>query len=131
MGVKIIAFMGENWILIRWVLTRPGVLIALAIGLLLTAHLDLFLVAMTMVFVVVIRKVRPGLAERWPYFQEKPSAPYIISFMALLMSCAFLLIFKLEPVAEQIANVAYFLLVIGVGIEFVQMVRERNRIEDD
>src|SRR3990172_5263875 len=126
MGVNIIAFMGKKWPQIRWLITRPVVLLALAIVLLLTAHLDLFLLAVTMVFVVVIRKVRPGLAERWPYFQEKPSAPYIISFIALLMSCAFLLILKLEPVAEQVANVAYLLLVIGVGIEFVQMVRERD-----
>jgi hypothetical protein len=51
-------------------------------------------------------------------------------FMILLLSCAFLLIIKLEPVAEQIANIAYFLLVIGVGIEFYQLMKEgKNKKE--
>jgi hypothetical protein len=46
--------------------------------------------------------------------------------MILLLSCAFLLIIKLEPVAEQVANIAYFLLVVGVGIEFYQLMKEKK-----
>lgn len=77
-----------------------------------------------------MRRIRPHLIQKWPYFHEKPSAPYIMLFMILLLSCAFLLIIKLEPVAEQIANIAYFLLVIGVGIEFYQLMKEgKNKKE--
>lgn len=79
-------------------------------------------------FGVLVRKgVRPLLVKKWPYFREKLSAPYILAFMALLITCAFLLVFKLEPVAEQVANVAYFLLVVGVGIEVYQMVKNKER----
>lgn len=78
------------------------------------------------IIVSIVRRVRPRLIRRWRYFQEKPSAPYIMLFMILLLSCAFLLIIKLEPVAEQVANIAYFLLVVGVGIEFYQLMKEKK-----
>lgn len=58
-----------------------------------------------------------------PYFKEKPGAPFIITFMILLMSCAFLLIFKKEKIAEAVANWAYLFLVVGVIIELVQTIR--------
>lgn len=70
-----------------------------------------------------LQKNMPMVRE---YFKEKPSAPFIIGFMALLMICAFLLIFKAEKAAEQIANIAYFSLVIGVGIEVYQMIKHGN-----
>ncbi len=78
------------------------------------------------IIVSIVRRVRPRLIRKWHYFQEKPSAPYIMLFMILLLSCAFLLIIKLEPVAEQVANIAYFLLVVGVGIEFYQLMKEKK-----
>ena len=37
------------------------------------------------------------------------------------------MVVKLEPIAEQIANVAYFLLVVGIGIEFYQLIKEKKR----
>ena len=76
---------------------------------------------------VVRRKVRPLFIKRWKYFEEKLSAPYIIGFMILLTLCAFLLILRLEPVAEVIANIAYFLLVVGVGIEFYQLITANKK----
>ena len=51
----------------------------------------------------------------------------ILLFMFLLINCALFLILNLEPVAEQLANVAYFALVTGVVIKFVKMVREERR----
>ncbi|WP_347275134.1 hypothetical protein [Candidatus Kuenenia sp.] len=78
------------------------------------------------IIVSIVRRVRPRLIRKWRYFQEKPSAPYIMLFMILLLFCAFLLIIKLEPVAEQIANIAYFLLVTGVGVEFYQLIKQRK-----
>lgn len=78
------------------------------------------------IIVSIVRRVRPRLIRKWRYFQEKPSAPYIMLFMILLLFCAFLLTIKLEPVAEQVANIAYFLLVVGVGIEFYQVMKEKK-----
>ncbi|RLB28831.1 MAG: hypothetical protein DRH11_16765 [Deltaproteobacteria bacterium] len=58
------------------------------------------------------------------------SKTYIIGFMVLIISCAFLLVFKAQNAAEEVANVAYFFLVIGVGIEVYRTIRYRGR-EDD
>jgi len=60
------------------------------------------------------------------FFRTDLGRIFILGFMILLISCAFLLIFKAEKTAEEVANVAYFLLVIGVGIKFVSMVRRKN-----
>lgn len=64
------------------------------------------------------------------YLQGKPSAPFIILFMVLLVICAFLLVFKLEKLAEHLANIAYFSLAIGVGIEVYQLIKTGGREED-
>ena len=83
------------------------------------------------IIVSLVKKVRPRLIRRWPYFHKKPSAPYIMLFIILLLSCAILMMVKLEPIAEQIANVAYFLLVVGIGIEFYQLIKEKKVKEDE
>jgi len=74
------------------------------------------------------------LIKYWPkakaYIREKPSAPFITGFMALLMICALFLIFKSEKAAEELANIAYFSMVIGVGIELYQMIRHKNKNEE-
>lgn len=72
-----------------------------------------------------------SLQKRMPlillYFKEKPSAPFIIGFMLLLIICAILLMLKLEKVAKDLANIAYFLLVIGVVIEVYQFIKHGER----
>jgi len=60
------------------------------------------------------------------FFRKDLARVFILGFMILLISCAFLLIFKAEKTAEEVANVAYFLLVIGVGIAFISMVRHKD-----
>lgn len=65
------------------------------------------------------------------YVREKPSAPFIIAFMVLLIICAFLLILKAEEAAEQLANIAYFSLVIGVGIEVYQLMKGKTEGNDE
>lgn len=63
------------------------------------------------------------------YIKETPSAPFIIGFMILLVICAIFLIFKQEGAAEELANIAYFSLVIGVGIEVYQSIKHGERDE--
>jgi len=50
----------------------------------------------------------------------------IILFMFLLLWCALFLSFGLEKIAEQFANLAYFLLVIGVMGKFIKFLREER-----
>lgn len=72
---------------------------------------------------VVYRFLMRNLPVAHAYAKERPSARFIIAFMLLLLICVFFLIFKAEKAAEQLANVAYFLLVIGVGIEAYQLIK--------
>jgi hypothetical protein len=50
----------------------------------------------------------------------------VLLFMALLIMCAFLLVLHLEKIAEQLANVAYFALVMGVVIKFIRLMRGQS-----
>jgi len=97
------------------------------------------------IFSILARFIRLVVSFFWLYFEYfflfKLKLPYsvvkffhkdfarlfIVMFMILLILCAFLLIFKKEKIAEEAANVAYFLLVIGVVIEFILMMRQRKR----
>ena len=60
------------------------------------------------------------------FFREDFARLFIVMFMILLIFCAFLLMFRKEKIAEEAANVAYFLLVIGVVIEFILMMKQRK-----
>jgi len=61
--------------------------------------------------------------------QREFSDKCILLFMVLLIMCAFLLILKLEPVAEQLANIAYFALATGIIIKFVKFIKEERQKE--
>ena len=72
---------------------------------------------------VIYSATKRKLPKIKEYFKAKPSFPFIIGFMVLLIVCALLLIFEQEKMAEQLANIAYFLLVIGVGIEVYRLIK--------
>lgn len=80
---------------------------------------------------IVYRFMLCYLPKAQTYVKEKPSAPFIIGFMALLIMCAFLLIFKHGKSAENLANIAYFLLVIGVGIEIYHLIKHGEKGEGE
>lgn len=80
---------------------------------------------------IVSRFLVAYLPKAHAYIKEKPSAPFIIAFMVLLIICVFLLIFKAEKAAEQLANIAYFALVIGVGIKVYWMIKYGEKDEKE
>ena len=80
---------------------------------------------------IAYRFLLNNLPKAQAYIKERPSAPFIIAFMALLIICAFLLIFEHENTAERAANIAYFLLVIGVGMEIYQLIKYGERDEKE
>ena len=61
----------------------------------------------------------------------KSSKLCIVGFTIFLILCAFLLVFRLEKIANELANIAYFLLVIGVGIEFYNLLRYKDENKRD
>jgi len=58
------------------------------------------------------------------YLKENPGAPFIMGFMALLLSCAILLSTGHTPQANKTAEYAYYLLVMGVILQFACFIKE-------
>ena len=81
----------------------------------------------TVNFILLVRYwLRPLLSKRWSYFNEKKSAPYIIVFMIILILCAIFLFFKLETEAGDLSIIGYFILVIGVSVEFIEIKKSKE-----
>lgn len=60
-------------------------------------------------------------------FKQKPSAFFVKGFITVAVICAFLSLFKQIKVVRELANIAYFLVVIGAGIEMYKFIRHRER----
>lgn len=61
------------------------------------------------------------------YFKEKPSGLFFVFFMILLTCCVSLLALNQISIAEKLADGAYLSLTMGVLVEFVQVIRDRNK----
>lgn len=57
------------------------------------------------------------------FFRENPGAVLVLGFQVVLVICAVLLVLGASFLAESIAVVAYFLLVLGVVLQLVCFVR--------
>jgi heme/copper-type cytochrome/quinol oxidase subunit 4 len=60
------------------------------------------------------------------FFRENPGAVFVLGFQILLATCAVLLVSGLSFLAEGVAVVAYFLLVVGVVLQLVCFLRSRH-----
>jgi len=74
-----------------------------------------------------LAQIRAGissfLAKAGQFLRGNPGAILIVGFQVLLLACAGLLIAGLLGLAEGVAVVAYFLLVVGVVVQLVVFVR--------
>jgi len=81
--------------------------------------------------------LRQKLEQRWPSLSDKvykgAGTHYIAGFLLTLVIAAFFLIIRLEPVAEQIAVVGYFMLVVGVFLEIkaLRNINKKQQGEDE
>ena len=83
-------------------------------------------------FILLVRYwLRPLLSKRWSYFNEKKSAPYIMVFLIIQVFCAIFLFFKLESAAKHFSIIGYFLLVVGVSVEFTKVIKAKGSDEVD
>lgn len=57
------------------------------------------------------------------FFRANPGAVFILGFQVLLLACGAMLVFEMAWLAEGVAVVAYFLLVVGVVFQLVCFVR--------
>lgn len=58
------------------------------------------------------------------FLRENPGAFFVLSFQVLLVVCAVLSVFGFSSFAESVAVVAYFSLLVGVGLQLVCLVRD-------
>ncbi|MBA7708376.1 hypothetical protein ES703_117274 [subsurface metagenome] len=61
------------------------------------------------------------------YHKTMLASAFILDFMLLLVLCAFLFMIKAEWMAKQLANLAYFLLLIGVIMKAIQFFKESKK----
>jgi len=63
------------------------------------------------------------------YFRDNPGAVFIIGFQLLLVVCAGLLIQGSSVMANEVATYAYFLLVVGVILQFIVYIMHRDDLD--
>jgi len=63
------------------------------------------------------------------YLYRGPGTPYVSGFIFILLFCAILLVFSLEPLANQLAIIGYYLLVVGVLKELISFAKEKKSCE--
>jgi len=64
------------------------------------------------------------------YLRQNLGVLFIIVFQILLLSCAFLLIRGYSDLANGVAIYAYYFLVIGVVLQLVSFLHQRNGEEE-
>ena len=65
------------------------------------------------------------------YFNENWGAPFIISFMALLMVAASYLAYGFETIANELAVYAYYMLIIGVVLQLISYLKWKKLKRED
>ncbi len=61
------------------------------------------------------------------YFKANPGTPLILAFMVLLVSAAVLLIADRSNDADNVANYAFYSLVLGIAIQVTVTIRETRK----
>lgn len=70
--------------------------------------------------------IRINIYKIKKFFRQNFGAPFIIGFQMLLIVCAGLLVSGGSFLANRVANVAYFLLFIGIFLQLVSYVLENK-----
>jgi len=61
------------------------------------------------------------------YLKENPGAPFIIAFIAMLITCSILVAYKRISSANKLAIYAFYSLVIGVALQLIASIRHKSR----
>lgn len=70
------------------------------------------------------------MSSAFEKLKENPGSPFIIAFMIVLVSAAIALALNVEELANELAEVAYYFLVVGVVLQLISVVREEKRKVD-
>ena len=74
--------------------------------------------------------LQPWIEQQWSEVADKvyggSGTHYFSGFIVVLVGVATMLMFKLEPVAEQLAVIGYYMLVVGTILEIRSLRNERS-----
>lgn len=73
--------------------------------------------------------LRPILESRWPWLSYKvysrSGTKYFSGFIVVLAGVAGMLVLRLEPIAEQLALIGYYMLIAGVVLEILDLRKDK------
>ena len=79
--------------------------------------------------------LNPSIELHWPELSKKvysgAGAKYFSGFVLVLVGVAVMLMLRLEPIAEQLALIGYYLLVVGVVLEILDLRKEKSNINQE
>jgi hypothetical protein len=67
------------------------------------------------------------LNQQKDYFKANPGTPFVVAFMILLLSAAALLAIDRPNEADNVANYAFYSLVLGIAIQVIVTIRESRK----
>ena len=79
---------------------------------------------LTLILRPILEKKVPKITE---FIYQGSGSIYIVGFIITLVLAALCLIFRLEGIANEIATVGYFLLVVGVVKELIDFIKEKRK----
>lgn len=91
--------------------------------------------AVVLTWRALVECCKPSVESRWPGLSKKvysgAGTKYFSGFIVVLALVVVALIIKLEPIAEQLAVIGYYLLVVGVVLEILDLRKDEPNINKE
>ena len=91
--------------------------------------------AVVMSWRALVEYCKPSVGSRWPRLSKKvysgAGTKYFSGFIVILVGVAVMLMLKLDPIAEQLAVIGYYLLVVGVVLEILDLRKDKPNINQE
>ena len=92
-------------------------------------------IAVVMTWRALLLYLKPSLESRWPELSNKvfggAGTKYFSGFIIAIVVAAVMLMLKLDPIAEQFAVIGYYLLVVGVVLEILDLRKDKPNINQE
>ena len=92
-------------------------------------------IAVVMTWRALLLYLKPSLESRWPELSNKvfggAGTKYFSGFIIAIVVAAVMLILKLEPIKEQLAVICYYMLVVGVVLEILDLRKDKPNINQE
>jgi len=86
--------------------------------------------SVVLVWRALIEYIKPIMHSKYPVIAEKiyggAGTQYFSGFIVVLVGVMVMLVLKLEPIAEQLAIIGYYMLVVGVVLEVFALRKDKS-----